>query len=170
MWRLAAGLLLALIAATAPAGGSASAAAPSFPDVPPWHWAYDSLIQVRDAGIVIGYPAAPGELIEISITQVYDAFAHAGARGARAWAERFTYNRPADWPAPFLRTHLAAFSLSPMQTVVAGEVASATFNATITTRDGQSRSAPMRVQLRRRAGDWQVDYATLRAGASWLTP
>src|SRR5207302_10193327 len=100
--RLAAGLILALIAATAPAGGSARTAAPSFPDVPPWHWAYDSLIQLRDAGTVIEYPAAPGELNEISITQVYEAFAHAGERGAQAWVERFTYNRPADWPAPFL--------------------------------------------------------------------
>src|SRR5438445_11090164 len=88
MRRLAAGLLLALIAATAPAGGSASAAAPSFPDVPPWHWAYDSLIQVRDAGLVIGYPAAPGALIETCVTQVYDAFAHAGARRARRSAPR----------------------------------------------------------------------------------
>jgi hypothetical protein len=170
MWRLAAGLILALAAGTTLAGGSARAAAPSFPDVPPWHWAYDSLIRVRDAGIVIGYPATAGALIEISITQVYDAFAHAGARGAQAWAERFTYNRPADWPAPFLRAHLAGFSLSPMQTVVAGEAASTTFDATVTSRDGQSRSAPMRVQLRWRDGDWQVDYATLRAGASWLTP
>ena len=170
MWRLAAGVILALIAGTALAGGSARAATPSFPDVPPWHWAYDSLIQVRDAGIVIGYPAAPGELIEISITQAYDAFTHTGARGAQAWAERFTYNRPADWPAPFLRAHLTGFSLSRLQTRVSGEVASAVFDATVTTRDGRSLSAPMRVQLRLRDGDWQVDYATLRAGAPWLTP
>lgn len=170
MRRPAAGLILALTAGTTLAGGSAHAAAPSFPDVPPWHWAYDSLIRVRDAGIVIGYPAAAGELIEISITQVYDAFAHAGARGAQAWVERFTYNRPADWPAPFLRAHLAGFTLSRMRSAVTGEAASATFGATVTSRDGQSRSAQVRVQLRWRDGDWQVDYATLRAGSSWLTP
>src|SRR5207245_9368888 len=135
------------------AGGTA---APPFPDVPPWHWAYDSLTKVHDAGIVIGYPAAPGALVETSITQVYDAFAHAAAPGAQAWAERFTYNRPADWPAPFLRARLTGFSLSRMRPVITGETAVATFDATVTTRDGRSLSAPMRVQLRRTGEDWQV--------------
>src|SRR5713226_254166 len=103
MWRPAGRVLLALVAGMVLAGASTGASAAPFPDVPPWHWAYDSLTKVHDAGIVIGYPAAPGALVETSITQVYDAFAHAAAPGAQAWAERFTYNRPAGWPAPFLR-------------------------------------------------------------------
>ena len=142
--------------------GGAAAAAP-FPDVPPWHWAYDAITRDAAAGLIVGYPVAPAELIENSLTQVYDGFIHFGAKGAQGWVERFTYNRPADWPAPFAHSQIAAFLLSGMRIAVSGETATAQFSAAVTTRDGKTSTSQMRVQLRLNGQDWQVDYATLSA-------
>ncbi len=142
--------------------GGAAAAAP-FPDVPPWHWAYDAITRDAAAGLIVGYPAAPADLIENSLTQVYDGFVHVGAKGAQGWVERFTYNRPAVWPAPFVHSQIAAFLLTGMRIAVTGEAATAQFSAAVTTRDGKTSTNQMRVQLRLSEGDWQVDYATLSA-------
>jgi hypothetical protein len=149
------------------AGAAARAAAPAFPDVPPWHWAFDSVTKVHDAGIVIGYPSPPEELIQAAITAVYDGFAHAASPGAEAWVARFTYNRPADWPAPLTRARLAAFTLREVRAIVSGTTAAATYTAGVTTGDGRALMGPMHVRLRANGDDWQVDYATL-AGASVL--
>ena len=54
-----------------------------FPDVPPWHWAYQAVLKDEQAGLVIGYPSSPAELVATSITQVYDSFVHAHATGAQ---------------------------------------------------------------------------------------
>lgn len=157
MWRCA----LAAAAGAVLATGAAGAA--SFPDVPPWHWAYDAITRDAAAGLIVGYPVAPAELIENSLTQVYDGFVHSGARGAQGWVERFTYNRPADWPAPFARAQVAAFLLSGMRIAISGDVATAQFSAAVTSRDGKTSTSQMRVQLRHNTPDWQVDYATLSA-------
>ena len=157
----------ALVALILFAGAAARAAAPPFPDVPPWHWAFDSVTKVHDAGIVIGYPSPPEELIQAAITAVYDGFAHAASPGAEAWVARFTYNRPADWPAPLTRARVAAFTLTEVRAIVSGTTATATYTARVTTGDGHSFTGPMRVRLRGNGDDWQVDYATL-SGASVL--
>lgn len=140
-----------------------AAFAVTFPDVPPWHWAYDAITRDAAAGLIVGYPAAPADLIENSLTQVYDGFLHFGARGAQGWVERFTYNRPAGWPAPFVHSQIAAFLLSGMRIAVTGDTATAQFSAAVTTRDGKTSTNQMRVQLRLSGQDWQVDYATLSA-------
>ena len=165
MWRGAVRAVLALAVGIALTGGPAIAAGAPFPDVPPWHWGYDSVQKAHEAGIILGYPSAPGALAENSLVQVYDAFAHASAPGAQQWAERFTYNRPADWPAPLARAQVAAFSLTRLHAVVSGETAVATFTATVTTRGGRTISTPMRVPLRRDGEDWQADYARLAQGS-----
>jgi hypothetical protein len=157
MWTCA----LAAAAGAVLAAGAAWAA--SFPDVPPWHWAYDAITRDEAAGLIIGYPVAPADLIENSLTQVYDGFGHSGARGAQGWVERFTYNRPADWPAPFAHSQVAAFLLSGMRITVRGDVATAQFSAAVTTRDGKTSTSQMRVQMRLSKPDWQVDYGTLTA-------
>ena len=151
----------AIFAIPAPAG---VAAAP-FPDVPPWHWAHDAVQKGQDAGIVIGYPASPSQLVENSLFQVYDAFAHAGQAGAQAWAERFTYNRPAGWPQPLERSQLTQFVLRNVRVAVRDDTATATFTAAVMTRRGPA-VANMRVVLRRAGDDWQVDYAGLAAGSA----
>jgi hypothetical protein len=137
-----------------------------FPDVPPWHWAYQGVLKDAQAGVVVGYPASPEALIDNSITQVYDSFVHAQARAAQGWAERFTYNRPAAWPGPFDRAQLASFSIRNVRSRVDGDAATASFVAETQTRGGQSATTPMRVTLRLMERDWKIDYATLAAGSA----
>ncbi len=132
-----------------------------FPDVPPWHWAYQAVLKDEQAGLVIGYPSSPAELVATSITQVYDSFVHAHATGAQAWAERFTYDRPSSWPGPLDRSQVTAFTLTGMRPVVTGDTATATFNASVTTAGAGTAVTPMRVTLRLMEGDWKIDYATL---------
>ncbi|HXX40177.1 MAG TPA: hypothetical protein VEP50_18830 [bacterium] len=141
-----------------------------FPDVPPWHWAYQAVQQDEQAGLVIGYPATPRELVGNSIEQVYAGFAHARATGAQAWIERFTYNRPATWPDPLDRSRLVAFSLNELRVVVTGDTATAAFTAQVTTDTSaggaQTTASPMRIDLRQVDGDWKIDYATLAQGST----
>jgi hypothetical protein len=134
-----------------------------FPDVPPWHWAHDAVQKSQDTGILIGYPASDTERVENALVQVYDGFAHAGAAGAQAWVERFTYNRPANWPRSLQQSRIVRFALRDMRVVVNSDTATATFAAVVATPQGKSVT-PMRVTLRRGGQDWQVDYAGLAAG------
>src|SRR5262249_27973981 len=109
--------LLTLVAGAAPlprVGGRA--AAPAFPDVPRWHWAHEGVQRGQDAGILRGYPAAAPELVQNAVFQIYDGFAHAGATAAQAWVERFTYNRPANWPQPLQRSRIMRFALRDLRT------------------------------------------------------
>ena len=147
------------------AGAAARAAAAAFPDVPPWHWAFDSVTKAHDAGILIGYPSPPEELIQAAITAVYDGFAHASSPGAENWVARFTYNRPADWPAALARARVASFALTGVRPSVSGSTATATYTARVTTADGRALTGPMRVRLRANGDDWQLDYATLAEGS-----
>lgn len=154
-----------VVAATALIACAAATAA-GFPDVPPWHWAYDAVTRDQDAGVIVGYPASPSALIENAITQVYDGFAHASAPRAQAWVERFSYNLPPDWPSPFQRSRLVAFSLTGMRVSINGATAEAAFAADVGIRGGQTNTASIRVGLRFNGLDWQVDYAALaRASA-----
>jgi hypothetical protein len=141
------------------------AASVPFPDVPPWHWAHDAVQKDQDAGLVIGYPASPAELAATAVTQVYDGFAHAAAPGAQEWVERFTYNRPPDWPAPLQRAQVARFALTGMALALSQETGTATFRAAVTTRAGRTVTSPMRVPLRFNGQDWQADYAALAAAS-----
>ncbi len=156
-------LALAGLVIAGPAG-----AVNAFPDVPPWHWAYPALIKDRDAGLIIGYPTAPADLVKNSLFQIYDGFVHGRAAGARDWVERFTYSRPAAWPAPLEHSPLAFFSLDPIAATVTGDTAVATFTATTTVREGggeRTLRASMRVRLRLIDGDWKADYEMLAAGS-----
>ena len=158
---------LAVLMSGAWAAGAAVAQPPPapFPDVPPWHWANQAVLADQRAGLVIGYPADPRTLVENSVRQVYDSFAHAHATGARAWAERFTYDRPGAWPQPLERSRLLAFSLDNVRASVSGDTATATFTARVATArptGGEDHAeTPMRVALRLTDGDWKIDYATL---------
>ncbi len=162
MWTRTGKMILAAAVGGLLLGGPA-AAQPTFPDVPPWHWAYDAIVKDQQAGLFTGYPTPPAELAENSIFQVYDGFAHAGATGAQRWAERFTYNRPAGWPAPLQHSQIERFSLTAMQVTVRADTATSMFTATVKTRDGRTVTLPMRVGLRHTGQNWQVDYATLAA-------
>lgn len=148
------------------------AAAPVFPDVPPWHWASDAASDLAAKGIVVGYPATAAELANNSITQVYEGFLHSSEPHSGTWVERFTYNRPANWPAIqppsyALRWHvpIASYALNGMRVLITSDTATATFTATVTTRSGAALTGPMRVGLRYNGSDWQVDYAALAAGS-----
>ena len=158
-------LLGVVVGVLVTAGPAAAADSTPFPDVPPWHWAFDAVIKDQGAGLLIGYPAAPAELGRNSIAQVYDGFVHAGAEGAQAWVERFSYNRPATWPAPLQRSEIAQFTLNGLRLSARDDTATATFTATVTTRQGRAVTTPMRVALRFNGQDWQVDYAGLASGS-----
>ncbi len=159
------GLLTLAAGAVSLPGEGGRAAAAAFPDVPPWHWAHDGVQKGQDAGILIGYPAPAPELVQNSVFQVYDGFAHGGAATAQAWVERFTYNRPATWPQPLQQSRIVRFALRDLRAALNNDTATATFTATVTTRQGQD-VARMRVALRRSGEDWQVDYASLAAGSA----
>lgn len=165
MWTRTGKTILAAVAGGLLLGGPAAAAQPTFPDVPPWHWAYDAVMKLQQAGVFTGYPTPPAELAENSLIQVYDGFAHAGAPGAQRWVERFTYNRPAGWPAPLQHTQIEGFSLTTVQVAVRADTATSTFTAAVRTRDGKTATIPMRIGLRHNGQDWQVDYAALAAGS-----
>lgn len=156
---------LTLVAGAASLAGVGGRAAAAFPDVPPWHWAHEGVRRGQDAGILIGYPAAAPELVQNAVFQVYDGFAHAGATAAQAWVERFTYNRPANWPQPLQRSRIVRFALRDLRTAHNTDTATATFTAAVTTPQGQD-VARMRVMLRRAGEDWQVDYASLAAASA----
>ena len=160
--------LVLVIAAGAllPPGVGAAQSIPSFPDVPPWHWAYQSLVSDARAGLLVGYPAASRELVGNAITQVYDAFAHAHAPEAQTWVERFTFNRPAAWPGPLERSQVIAFFLRDVTPRIAGDAATAAFTAQVTMGTGQTTATPMCVDLRRIDGNWKIDYATLAGGSA----
>lgn len=162
------GLLAAVVGVVVSTGVAGAVDGRGFPDVPPWHWAFDAVMKDQGAGVVVGYPAAPAELAQNAITQVYDGFAHAGATGAQAWVERFSYNRPASWPAPLARSEFARVTLSGMRVAVHDDTATAGFTAAVTTRQGRTVTTAMRVELRRNGGDWQVDYAGLASGSSFF--
>ncbi len=157
-------LILVSGTASVPVAGSRAAAA-GFPDMPPWHWAHDGVQKGQDAGIIVGYPATAPELVENAVFQVYDGFAHAGGAAAQTWVERFTFNRPANWPQPLQPSRVVRFALRDMRSAVRGDTATATFTAAVTTRQGTD-TARMRVTLRREGEDWQVDYASLAAGSA----
>jgi len=144
-------------------GAPQATVASPFPDVPPWHWAYDAVAADQAAGLLVGYPSTRAALAENAVTQVYDGFAHAGAAPAQAWVERFTYNRPADWPAPMEHSAIAAFSLARVQVSLRGNTAVAAFTATVRTTAGRTVTTPVRVNMRANGQDWQVDYAGLAA-------
>ena len=161
-------LALIVLAVALTAAGRAAGQAPAapFPDVPPWHWAYQGLERDAQAGLLVGYPTPAAELVENAITQVYDGFVHSRAPDAAGWVERFTYNRPASWPRPLERSSLARFSLTRVTSTIAGDVATATFTAQVTTRAGETTTTPLRVSVRLLNGDWKIDYATLAGGSA----
>jgi hypothetical protein len=157
----------ALLAVTQPADlATAQAPAAPSPDVPPWHWAYNALVRDAQAGLLIGYPTSPDELVMNAVMQVYEGFAHARTPEAQSWVERFTYNRPALWPGPLAHATLTSFALRGLAATVAGATATAAFTAQVTTGAGHTTTTPMRVSLRTIDGDWKVDYMTLAGGSA----
>jgi hypothetical protein len=166
-------MVLAMLGAGLWIPGPTDAQSPlaQFPDVPPWHWAYQAVLKDEQAGLFIGDPASPGELVANSIAQVYAGFAHVHGTDAQAWVERFTYDRPGTWPGPFERSRLVAFALRAVRPVVTGDMATATFTARVTIHTGmvaggeQTTTGPMQVGVRRINGDWRIDYATLARGS-----
>ncbi|HKX19598.1 MAG TPA: hypothetical protein VJT33_16475 [bacterium] len=159
-WGSAAAAFAAAVLLTA---GQAAAQAPAtpFPDVPPWHWAYQGVTRDAQAGLLVGYPTPPVELVENTLTQVFEGFVHARTPEAQAWVERFTYNRPTSWPGPLERSSITGFVLTGVKTAVTGDAATAAFAASVTPRTGRATTTPMRVGLRLIDGDWKIDYATL---------
>lgn len=135
----------------------------SFPDVPPWHWAYQAVQSLQRDGLVNGYRTSSRDLAENSIDQVFGGFAHASAAGAQQWVERFAYRLPSNWPAPLQRGALTSYSLSDMDLAISGTHGVATFTANLRDRSGRSQSRRVRAHLSFNGQDWQADYADLAA-------
>src|SRR2546425_2147142 len=123
---------LALVAIAMGAVG-AQAAPSAFVDVPPWHWAFDAVVDGAARGIFTGYPVDDRELVANALVQVYEAFARPTHPAAREWAEWFLTNTPPGWPQPLQRSRLIAFTLEDLHAQVSGDRATATFVA-VTTR------------------------------------
>lgn len=137
-----------------------------FEDVPPWHWAFDAVEKLAREGIIQGYPRNDRDLARNSVTQVYEAFAHANHPSARAWAEAFLTNLPSGWPTPLERSNLVSFRLTEQQVRLEGSRGTVTLLASVTLRGA---SAPMRARfttsvVKDDAGRWRVDYASLVRG------
>src|SRR3989442_15472628 len=119
---------LALVAIAMGAVG-AQAAPSAFVDVPPWHWAFDAVVDGAARGIFTGYPVDDRELVANALVQVYEAFARPTHPAARDWAEWFLTNTPPGWPQPLQRSRLIAFTLEDLHAQVSGDRATATFVA-----------------------------------------
>lgn len=148
--------------------GAATAQGPApFEDVPPWHWAYDAVQEVAAAGIFVGYPTSDRELAVSAVTQVYDAFAHAGHPAARGWAERFLTNLPTNWPQPLSRSRLVRFRLENARMETGGDRVVVLAHVVVVLRaDGgvRERRAVLRADLHRdTTGRLRVNYAALAA-------
>lgn len=154
--------------------GTGARAQSTFVDVAPWHWAFDAVQQGASLGIFAGYPTNDLEHVANAVTQVYEAFAHAGHPAAQGWAERFLINTPAGWPEPLRRSRLARFTLGELGVRVAGDQAVATFVAAATVRVNGGTStirSPMQLRvLKDDAGHWRIDYTTLTAGQPQVFP
>lgn len=151
---------------------TAARAQSTFVDVPPWHWAFDAVQQGASLGIFAGYPTNDVEQVANAVTQVYEAFAHAGHPAAQGWAERFLMNTPAQWPQPLQRSPLVRFTLGELGVRVAGDQAVAAFVAAATVRvNGGTSTIRSPVQARAQkdgAGHWRIDYTSLAAGQPQL--
>jgi hypothetical protein len=139
-----------------------------FDDVPPWHWAFDSVQKCAEAGIFIGYPLTDREQAINVVTQVYEAFANAAQPSAQEWAERFLTNLPAGWPEPFQRSRLAGFRLMDVRVEAQADRQIVAFTSVIVLR-GPGRPPEIRTSLRvevvrDQEGRWRANYATLAEG------
>ncbi len=144
----------------------------AFDDVPPWHWAYDAVQRLGAVGIMVGYPRTDRDRALNALTQIYDAFAHAAHPAARAWAERFLANLPANWPQPLARSPLLSFRLETgrVEAGAQGFVVSAIAAVTAPAAGelAGSRTA-VRVEVQRDPdGRLRVNYATLAASQPQL--
>ncbi|HEU5300595.1 MAG TPA: S-layer homology domain-containing protein [bacterium] len=149
-----------------PAAARAQAPISPFEDVPPWHWAFDAVEKLAREGIIQGYPRNDRDLARNSVTQVYEAFAHASHPSARAWAEAFLTNLPSGWPTPLERSNLVSFRLTEQQVRLEGSRGTVSLLAAVTLRGA---SAPVRARVtasvvRDEGGRWRVDYASLVRG------
>ncbi len=167
MRRLAYACLTALVVLAAGASAQGQEGPVGFDDVPPWHWAYDSLQRLGAAGIMIGYPTSDRDRAINAVTQIYDAFAHAAHPDARFWAERFLITLPPTWPQPLQRSSLLSFRLENalVESVPQGAVVSLVATVTLRTPGGTASSrVAVRAELRRDPdGRLRVSYATLVA-------
>ncbi|MDR5682825.1 MAG: hypothetical protein QN163_02190 [Armatimonadota bacterium] len=156
-------LLLAAVLMVLSAGAWAQPSA--FEDVPPWHWAFEAVRSAATAQITIGYPRNDRDLAANAVVQVYEAFAHPMHPQARAWAERFLVNLPADWPRPLQRSPLRAYRLEQMQVEISAGAGVASFVAIARLADGQVARDALRVRVR--ADDerrWRAEYPDFATG------
>jgi hypothetical protein len=151
-----------------PSVALAQAPTSAFEDVPPWHWAFQSVQELAQKGILQGYPKADYELALNAVAQVYDSFVHARHPAARTWAERFLFNLPPNWPQPLERSNLLSFRFAETQVRLAPQgtvsislgarvrIAGPPFAKIVQTRFGVKVAKDG-------TGRWRVDYASLAA-------
>jgi hypothetical protein len=157
--------LIVLVAGIA----TAQAPTPAFDDVPPWHWAFQAIQELAQKGMLLGYPKADRELALNGVAQVFDSFAHARHPEARAWAERFLFNLPPNWPQPLDRSSLLSFHFAETQVRLAGLQGTVTISLGARVRIAGppfARIVQTRFSLRVAkdgTGRWRVDYASLAA-------
>jgi len=157
--------LIVLVAGIA----TAQAPTPAFDDVPPWHWAFQAAQELAQKGILQGYPKADRELALNAVAQVFDSFAHARHPEARAWAERFLFNPPPNWPQPLERLNLLSFRFAETQVRLAGAEGTAAISLGARVKIAGPPFAKIvqaRVSVkvaRDAAGRWRVDYPSLAA-------
>lgn len=149
-------------------GAPAAAQNAGFDDVPPWHWAFDAVQRLGTAGIFVGYPSNDKERALNAVAQVYEAFAHSSHPAAKAWAERFLVNLPANWAQPLERSVLLSFRLENARVDMSEASAVVSFVALVTLRSGgtlASSRANVRAEVQKDSdGRMRVNYVTLAAG------
>jgi len=147
----------------------AQAPTPAFEDVPPWHWAFQSVQDLAHKGILQGYPMADRELASNAVAQVFDSFAHARHPDARTWAERFLANLPPNWPQPLDRSNLLSFRFAETQVRLTGTEGTVAISLSARVEiSGPPFAKIVQTRFRVRvakdtAGRWRVDYASLVA-------
>ena len=151
------------------AGAAMAQTAPAFEDVPPWHWAFQSVQELAEKGILQGYPKADRELVLNAVVQVFDSFAHARHPDSRNWVERFLFNLPSDWPQPLERSNLLSFHFTETQVRFVGlqGTVAVSFGARVSIAGPPfAKIVQTRFSVKvakDSAGRWRVDYASLAA-------
>ncbi len=155
-------VLLAFLGARPAAAECEREKAVAFVDVPPYHYAYDSLKRLRDQGIIRGTQSTEEDLIRNSVFQLYDGYVHRNTD----WVSLFILNQPTDWRHAFEKVTLLRFFNMQFNIGKSGDARKVSYRSEVIFIIKDSSSvrtlrSNMAVSVRKVCGIWKIDYGTL---------
>ena len=154
-------LIVGVLGAVLVAFGFGSSRA-QFVDVPPCHWAVESITRITDSKEVAP-PTSTPQLAENALTQVFEGL----KCGNAGWASQFVDAAPAAFADVANGKTLQGFSLKALETKVKGNQATIKYALSVAYTQGGSavkKSVQSTARLKTKAGvGWAVEYASLSA-------